>query len=303
MSERDASTPSRSSILGCSSRMPSSREVGRASLAERQPRSKRGRTEPDDVDREPPGKSRSAGARRGHDRVSRGETISNTADAGSPAGASEARAPDSRAASTQGYSSAMAADAIFHAFPEPEEQQDVREVYKISETDRFILKQYPMLYLNLNAKEQPSVLDVQYDNEGTSCPLCDLDRNTLDSIKVLKPHQVKVYLESYNHGFTEEQVNIHLAHAVRDDDVIGVIQNMSVDLISKSYSLANVSSLRIMNRIRTHMGRPFLVPDQDVAKVHNDAVKQFIALASTCQALMKYKHSDNERGAADKPLL
>ena len=80
-----------------------------------------------------------------------------------------------------------------------------------------------------------------------------------------------------------------------DENVIWVIQNMSVDLISKSYLLANAASLRIMNRIRTasepHQnthGYPF-VPDQDVAKVHNDAVKPFISLASTCQVLMKYK--------------
>lgn len=102
----------------------------------------------------------------------------------------------------------------------------------------------------------------------------------MDSIKVLKPHEVKGYLDSYNHGFTEEQVNIHLAHTMRDENVIGVIQNMSVDLIGKSYSLANAASLRIMNRVRTHMGRPLFVPDQDVAKVHNDAIKQFISLAS-----------------------
>lgn len=198
----------------------------------------------------------------------------------------------------------MAADAIFQMFPEPGEQQD-REVYKISENDRFIQKQYPMLYMNLNAHEHPSIVDVQYENEGTSCPLCELDGNTLDSIKVLKPHEVKAYLDSYNHRFTEEQVNIHLAHTMRDKDenVIGVIHNMSVDLISKSYSLANHASLRIMNRIRTHMGRSLFVPDQDVAKVHNDAVKQFIGLASTCQALMKYKHNDNERVPATNPLL
>lgn len=57
-------------------------------------------------------------------------------------------------------------------FPEPGEQQD-QEVYKISENDRFIQKQYPMLYMNLNAREHPSIVDVQYDNEGTSCPLCE----------------------------------------------------------------------------------------------------------------------------------
>lgn len=58
-----------------------------------------------------------------------------------------------------------------------------------------------------------------------------------------------------------------------------------------------------MNRFRTHMGRPFFVPDQDVAKVHNDAVKQFIGLMATCQTLMKYKYNENERVAASNPLL
>ena len=114
----------------------------------------------------------------------------------------------------------MASDAIFHMFPEPGEQQGDGDVNKISEVDRFVQKHYPMLYLNLNANpDQPSsVVDVQYENEGAACPLCELDRNTLDSIKVLKPNQVKVNLESYDYKFTEEQVNIHLAHTVRDEN-------------------------------------------------------------------------------------
>ena len=243
-----------------------------------------------------------------HAQVSHGEksaagsiSSSNAHRDGSPC-ASTDRAPDSRAAAKRGYVSAMAGDAIFQMFPEPVEQQE-QEIYKISENDRFIQKQYPMLYMNLNPNEHPSVAEVQYENEGPGCPVCGLDRNTLESIKVLKPHEVRGHLNSYNHTFTEEQVNMHLAHTVRDENVIGVIQNMSVDLMSKSYSLANAASLRIMNRIRTHMGRVFLVPDQDVAKVHNDAVKQFIGLASTCQALMKYKYTDNERSPVTTPLL
>ncbi len=77
-----------------------------------------------------------------------------------------------------------------------------------------------MLYMNLNAQQHPSIIDVQYDGEGTSCSLCKLDKNTLDSMKVLKPHEVKAFLDSYDHRFTEEQVNIHLAHTLRDDNVI-----------------------------------------------------------------------------------
>ena len=92
----------------------------------------------------------------------------------------------------------MAADAMF---PEPGEQQ-VREFNKISENDRFFKKQYPMLYMNLNVNEHPSIVDLQYENEGTSCPLCKLNRYTL------KFHEVKGYLDSYSHRFTEQQVKI-----------------------------------------------------------------------------------------------
>lgn len=218
-----------------------------------------------------------------------------------PSGFRDGSANTSRAVANRGYSSGMADDAIFHMFPEPEERQE-HQVERLAENDRFVQKQYPMLYMNLNARDHPSIADVQYEDEG-ECPLCRLDRNTLDSIKVLKPHEVKEYLDSYSHGFTEQQVNVHLAHTVRDENVIGVIQNMSVHLIGKSYSLANNTSLRIMNRVRTHMGQTLFVPDHDVAKVHNDAVKQFIGLASTCQALMKYKHSDNDKAPVTNALL
>ena len=210
--------------------------------------------------------------------------------------------PEPPTTSDPGYSAAMAEDPVFHMFPEPEEHHDV-EVCNISENDRFMQKQYPMLYMNLNAQDHPSILDVQYEHENTQCPLCGLDRNTLDSIKVLKPEEVKDYLTSCQYKFTEDQVNVHLAHSVRDENVIGVIQNMTVDLIGKSYSLANSASLRIMNRIRRHSGTSFFVPDLDVAKVHNDAVKQFISLASTCQTLMKSKHCDNDRAPVNNPLL
>lgn len=215
------------------------------------------------------------------------------------------RSPDSRLSSKRGYSSAMASNAIFHTFPEPEQREEMQEPGNTYEDDRFVQKHYPMLYMNLRANEHPLVADVQYANEGASCPLCQLDRNTLDSIKVLKPHEVKGYLESYDHRFTEEQVNVHLSHTAGEENVIGVIQNMSVDLISKSYSLANLASLRVMNRVTTHMGRPLFVPDLDMAKVHSDAVKQFMGLASTCQALMKYNHAGDNKGvpATTSPLL
>lgn len=217
--------------------------------------------------------------------------------AGDERGSSESR-------SNPGYSSAMASDAIFQMFPEPRQHQEMSG--SECEDDGFLRKQYPMLYMTLKAREHPSIADVRYANEGANCSLCrQLDNNTLGSIKVLKPHEVKGYLNSYNLQFTEEQVNVHLAHTAGDENVIGVIQNMSVDLISKSYSLANAASLRVMHRITTHMGRALFVPDLDAAKVHNDAVKQFMGLAATCQALMKHNHVGENKGvpAARSPLL
>lgn len=206
--------------------------------------------------------------------------------------------------SNPGYSAAMASDAIFQMFPEPSQHQEMSGPE--CEDDGFLRKQYPMLYMTLKAREHPSIADVRYANEGTNCSLChQLDENTLGSIKVLKPHEVKGYLNSYNLQFTEEQVNVHLAHTTGDENVISVIQNMSVDLISKSYSLANAASLRVMHRITTHMGRALFVPDLDAAKVHNDAVKQFMGLAATCQALMKHNHIGENRGVPNvrSPLL
>ena len=259
-----------------------------------------------------PSKTRAVTVSHCQSQVSLGENLAvvsissdtNALRKGPPCAIQNDPATDTQVASVErGYSSAMASDAIFHMFPQPGEQQHDPELSRISESERFIQKRYPTLYMNLNLQDHPSVVEVQYDREGASCPLCQLDRNTLDSIKVLKAHEVRGYLESYDHRFTEDQVNVHLAHTVRDENVIGVIQNMSVDLIGKSYSLANAASLRIMNRIVTHMGRPLFVTDQDMAKVHNDAVKQFVALAATYQALMKYKHSDTERVPPTNPLL
>lgn len=188
----------------------------------------------------------------------------------------------------------MLSDPIFDVFPEPDERRRVLEVeaHDANREDRIIQKQYPMLYVNLNASHHGDIADIQCEMPE-ECPLCQLDKNTLDSLKVLLPHEVRDYLISCNYTFTQEQVNVHLSHASDlGENVIGVLQNMTIDLISKSYTLANKASLRIMNRVTTHMGRPILIADQDIAKVHNDAVKQFIGLTSTCQALMKHKTSE-----------
>lgn len=202
----------------------------------------------------------------------------------------------------RGYLAEMAEDAVFRTFSEPRAQNRV-ETNVDCDSEQFIRKQYPMLYMNLRAQEHPFVRDVQYVNERDKCALCGLDKNTLDSIKVLKPEEVKAYLASYQHDFTEEQVNMHLGHTVKDQDLIGVIRNMSVDLISKSYSLAHKSSLYIMNSVRTHLGRTIFVPDQEMAKIHSDSIKQFIGLAATYQALLKHKRGDCEKAPQDSMLL
>lgn len=217
---------------------------------------KRFRNEPGDVTGESSSKSQTTSVSQGDCGAGRGILIPvSISNPNIPlVGSSDGDTLNSQVSLKPGYSSAMASDAIFRMFPGSGGQQDP-ELYKISDDDRFIQKQYPMLYMNLNAHEHPSITNLRYENKDASCSLCELDRNTLDSIKVLKPHEVKAYLKSYNHRFTDEQVNTHLAHTVKDDNVIGVLQNMSVDLINKSYSLANTASLGIMNHVTTHMGR------------------------------------------------
>lgn len=75
-------------------------------------------------------------------------------------------------------------------FPDPRQRGEMREADDTNEDNCFVRKQYPMLYMKLTAHERPSIADVQCAGQGTCCPLCQLDRNTLDSIRVLKPHEV-----------------------------------------------------------------------------------------------------------------
>lgn len=203
---------------------------------------------------------------------------------------------------TAGFVAEMASEPIFRMFPEAGSGCTTEaEIARIGDSDHFLQKQYPMLHMNLSAREHPSIKSVRHDSErSNSCPLCKtLDKNTLDSVKVLEPHEVQDYLKSCRYVFTEKQVNVHLAHIASDENTVtGVLRNMSVDLISGSYALASQASHRVMNRVQTHMGRVFLVPDQAVAKVHNDAVKQFIGLAATCQSLMKYKGNEPSKGSS-----
>lgn len=185
-----------------------------------------------------------------------------------------------------------AEDPIFHLFPEPEES--VQQVAETSDSERFIQKRYPLLHMAMVAEEHPSIKEIDYND--SSCAVCDLSTNIVDAIKALQPHEVKPYLESHNIHFTEEQINNHLAHSIQGDKFIGVLQNMSVDLIGRSYSLANQASMHVMSRVKTHKGKTFLVADHEMAKVHNDSVKQFIALAARCESLLKRKAPAEEEG-------
>lgn len=163
-------------------------------------------------------------------------------------------------------------------------------------------KQYPVLYMQLNPTQlSDDVTDVQCVVEP--CLLCEtLDLNTRDALLALETSRVREYLAGHGHEFTVKQINVHMAHAVKnEDDVVGVLQNMAIDLISQAYALASTSSSRVMNRVTTDMGRVMFVTDHDHARVHNDAVKQFVSLAATCQTLLKHKTGDNKTTAS--PLL
>lgn len=201
-----------------------------------------------------------------------------------------------RGEQTAGYSRALAESAVFNEYPEPL----TRDLHAGAEGEdaaaRFMRKQYPMLYTQLNPAHLTAVSDVQCIDDR--CLLCEnLDRNTLDALTVLKTNEVREYLAEHGHEYTAPQVNVHMAHVVRgEENTVGVLQNMAVDLIGRVYALASTSSARIMNRVTTDVGRVLFVADHDHARVHNDAVKQFIGLAATCQTLLKHKTTE------DKPV-
>lgn len=193
----------------------------------------------------------------------------------------------------------MASDPVFSSFPDPsEEASNTTVVHQQTEdVDRFVQKQYPMLYMKIHADQQPGIKDME-PCPPQQCKLCALDRNTADAIKVLKPHEIRAFLADGGHMFTVEEVNVHLGHTVTsEDNMVGVLQNMSMDMIARSYTLANCTSLHIMNQVTTHLGKKILLPDQDWARVHNDAVKQFIGLTAACRSLLKHKvPEDVEKG-------
>lgn len=202
-----------------------------------------------------------------------------------------------------GYSAAMASDPVFSLFPDPSEQPSAVVHQQNEDVDRFVQKQYPMLYMKLNADHQPGIQDMELC-PPKQCRLCKLDRNTADAIKVLKPHEVRPFLVSSGHKFTVEEVNVHLGHTVTsEENMIGVLQNMSIDMIARSYTLANRASLHIMNQVTTHLGKKILLPDQDLAKIHNDAVKQFIGLTAACRSLLKHRTVEETDKGGGHPLL
>lgn len=206
-----------------------------------------------------------------------------------------------------GYSSALAESEIFNAYPEPPTTHNdgyIREsgVEKEDTGVRFMQKHCPVLYMQLNPTQvSDNIADVQCVTD--KCLLCEqLDRNTLDALLVLKPNEIQEYLANNGYDFNVKQINMHTAHTVKSEDgVMGVLQNMAIDLIGQVYELASTSSSRIMNRVTTDMGRVMFVTDHDHARVHNDAVKQFISLANTCQTLLKHKAVDDKTSAS--PLL
>lgn len=198
----------------------------------------------------------------------------------------------------EGFVASMAADPVFHVFPEATEDccEEDRGDSEPGLEDRFLQKQYPMLYMRNVAESHPWIKDVrQAGNSAQTCPLCKkLDKNTLDSLLVLRPHEVRVHLSSSGHVFPETQINLHLAHSAGPDESADVLRAMAMGLLVGSYSLASSASLHVMNRVHTHMGKVHFVPDQDMAKVHNDAVKQFIGLTGICQSLAKCRQEENE---------
>lgn len=76
----------------------------------------------------------------------------------------------------------MASDPVFSLFPEPSDQ-GVLECQQNGDVDRFMQKQYPMLYVKLNTDQQPGIVDVELCPQK-QCRLCELDQNTADAIKV-----------------------------------------------------------------------------------------------------------------------
>lgn len=83
-----------------------------------------------------------------------------------------------------GYSATMASDPVFSMFPEPSNLTD-NECHENTDMDRFVQKQYPMLYAKLNAQHQPQIAAVELCPPN-DCRLCKLDNRTTDAIKVLK---------------------------------------------------------------------------------------------------------------------
>ena len=161
---------------------------------------------------------------------------------------------------------------------------------------RFLRKEFPSLYLSLNRETITSVKRKMLLSDS-KCSLCSkLDKNTIDSLEFEEPGKVKEYLESLNLHFSTAAVNTHLAHAIQEDNFLGVVRNMSVDLLSKTYSVADAASRQLMYCVRTEVGRTCLAPDKEMHKIYAGIIKNFNAQVNTYLSLCKCAQSERDRG-------
>ena len=203
-----------------------------------------------------------------------------------------------------GYVAEAAYDEIFSSSPAarttPCEDTSSREVVKpdseLDAKDRFLRKEYPSLYLSLN-REPITAVTSQTLLSDSECSLCSkLDKNTLDSLEIEKPCKIKGYLKSLNLHFSTAAVNTHLAHAIQEDNFLGVVRNMSADLLSKTYSVADAASRQLMYCVHTEVGRTCLAPDKEMHRIYGGVIKNFNAQVNTYLSLCKCAQSEQEKG-------
>ena len=162
--------------------------------------------------------------------------------------------------------------------------------------DRFLRKEYPSLYLSLNREAVTSVTNQSLLSDS-ECSLCSkLDQNTLYSLEIEQPCKAKGFLDSLDLHFSTAAVNNHLAHAIQEDNFLGVVRNMSADLLGKTYSVADAASRQLMYCVHTEVGRTCLAPDKEMHKIYTSVIKNFNAQVNTYLSLCKCAQSERERG-------
>lgn len=191
-------------------------------------------------------------------------------------------------------------DEIFASNPaaHPTSCEDTadRQEAELDSKERFLRKEYPSLYLSLN-RETITAVTSQALLSDSECSLCSkLDKNTLDSLEIEKPCNIKGYLESLNLHFSTAAVNTHLAHAIQEDNFLGVVRNMSADLLSKTYSVADAASRQLMYCVHTEVGRTCLAPDKEMHKIYAGVIKNFNAQVNTYLSLCRCAQSEREQG-------